>query len=73
MSTSHTHSLLESPRATGFENYERWPHQKSESISLTHAQDYLLVGEFKEGGGGEYLTVSAQWIYKIILYSASSL
>ncbi len=57
---NHTHSLLESPHATGFESYERWAHQKSESISLTHAQDYLLVGEFKEGGGGEYLTVSAQ-------------
>ena len=51
-------SLLESQFSTGFENYERYTNQRSESMMLNSATDYLLVGEYKEGGGAEYLTVS---------------
>lgn len=46
-----------SPWATGWDVFDRYDEQQSEAFDLSAEEDYLLVGEFKEGGGEDYIQV----------------
>ena len=35
----------------------RYSEQRSDVFNLTEEEDYLLVGEFKDAGGGDHLQV----------------
>ena len=52
-------SILSNPYPSGFNNFYRRSEQRAETLMLDEAEDYLLVAEFKEGGGDDYMQVSA--------------
>ena len=59
--------IISSPRATGFNNFFNNNNQKSVTLNLEEGEDYLLVGEFKEGGGQDYLRVYTKlWQYALV-------
>ena len=44
--------------ASGWGSYYRYPHQRADQVEeLQVSEDYMLVAEFKEGGGGDYIQV----------------
>ena len=50
--------IISTRRVSGWNNYySRSDEQRASPLQLTSDQDYLMVGEFKESGGGDYLQV----------------
>ena len=50
--------IASNPYSSGWNNFARNLGQRSEVLNLTEGEDYLLVGELKEAGGGDYIQVS---------------
>ena len=50
--------IASNPYPSGWNNFARYSSQRSEVFNLTEGEDYLLVGEFKESTGGDYIQVS---------------
>ena len=50
--------IASNPYSSGWNNFARNLGQRSEVLNLTEGEDYLLVGELKEAGGGDYMQVS---------------
>lgn len=50
--------IITSSRASGWNNYYQRPEQKADLLHLERGEDYLLIAEYKEGGGYDYLQVS---------------
>lgn len=59
---SYNYRIITNTRATGFSNFYRNSQQKADSVHLEQGEDYLLVAELKEGGGGDYLQVISFFI-----------
>lgn len=57
-------SIIGNPFPSGFNNFYRRSEQRAETLLLDEAEDYLLVAEFKEGGGNDYMQVSAYHVHK---------
>ena len=51
--------IISSLSPTGFTNFFRYSGQKSEVFNLDRDEDSLLVAEYKEYGGQDYLQVSS--------------
>ena len=49
--------IAHNPYVSGWNNFVRFSEQRSDVFNLTEEEDYLLVGEFKEGGGGDHIQV----------------
>ncbi len=50
-------SIISSRFVTGFNNFYRYSEQKSAGLELNDSEDYLLVAEYKENGGQDYIQV----------------
>ena len=50
--------IVTNPYAAGYNNFYERAEQKADTIYLDAGEDFLLVAEMKEGGGGDYLQVS---------------
>lgn len=65
--------IASNPYSSGWNNFARNLGQRSEVFNLTEGEDYLLVGELKEAGGGDYIQVSpavclAGWLSVYVLF-----
>lgn len=47
--------------STGFQNWNQFASQKSAAIALTAGQRYYIEAIFKEGGGGDHLSVGVEY------------
>ena len=46
-----------STTTTAYENYYYRPEQRSSKMALSSDSDYLLIAEYKEGGGADFIQV----------------
>ena len=46
----------------------RFSEQRSDVFNLTEGEDYLLVGEFKEGGGGDHIQVGVLPLFRLTIH-----
>lgn len=58
--------IITSSEVTGFNNFYRNSDQKADTLHLEVGEDYLLVAEFKESGGADYLQVSYNTISRML-------
>lgn len=49
--------IISSTANSGWNNYYRRAGQRADPLQLESDHDYLIVGEFKDGGGGDYFQV----------------
>ena len=49
--------IAHNPYYSGWNNFVKFSEQRSDVFNLTEGEDYLLVGEFQEGGGEDYIQV----------------
>ncbi len=54
---SFLNRIAESPWAISWDVFDRYSEQQSLPFDLSTEEDYLLVGEFKESGGDDFIQV----------------